>query len=291
MLELNQRPNGTSQGRMTLQNRQPRRLLLALLLLVVAFAAVLIRDHEFWFGSEQSSDSDATAPEQEITEQTAQKSAPAVTSPAPGPVAATPAVAPQKQLPVAKNVAVPKPAAPKVATQTAQKPEVKAETKPAEAPVVAANRTAVKPLDVEVVAGDTHKTLRPGSNALKVEILKPGATSHSTFAGATSAAEREHVAGESLAPTNVAVTAAYPALAQQMKVQGSVVLQAFIGADGTIQNLKVLSGPAILASAAQQAVREWHFKPYLQNGQPVETKATITVNFTIRVGDSSPKVS
>lgn len=66
-----------------------------------------------------------------------------------------------------------------------------------------------------------------------------------------------------------------------MKVQGSVVIQALIGADGDIQDLRVLSGPSILASAAQEAVRQWRFKPYLQNGQPVETQAKITVNFTI----------
>ena len=49
----------------------------------------------------------------------------------------------------------------------------------------------------------------------------------------------------------------------------------------------MVSGPAILAAAAQQAVREWRFKPVLQNGQPVETKANIVVNFTIKVGDNS----
>jgi hypothetical protein len=48
-----------------------------------------------------------------------------------------------------------------------------------------------------------------------------------------------------------------------------------------------VSGPAILASAAQQAVREWRFKPVLQNGQAVETKARITVNFTIKVADGA----
>jgi periplasmic protein TonB len=69
-----------------------------------------------------------------------------------------------------------------------------------------------------------------------------------------------------------------------------VVLQALIGADGVIEDLRVMSGPAILVSAAQQAVREWRFKPYLQNGQPVETKAKITVNFTIKVSDNMAKV-
>jgi len=275
-----------SQDRTASKSKQPRRLLLALVLLVLAFGAVVIRDHEFWFTSDQSSDLETAEPES--TDQTAAKSTPTESTP----VAANPATAapaPKKQTsastkPVQTKSAVAKAvnssAAAKIAeTKTAETKT--SEIKPAEAPLVATNRTAVAPLDVEVVAGDTHKTVRPGSNALKVEIMKPGTASHSTFAGATSAAEREQM------PPQASITAPYPALAQHMKVQGSVVLQAFIGADGVIQNLRVLSGPAILASAAQQAVREWHFKPYLQNGQAVETKATITVNFTIKVGDNT----
>jgi protein TonB len=74
-----------------------------------------------------------------------------------------------------------------------------------------------------------------------------------------------------------------------MKVQGSVLLQAFIGADGVIRDLRVLSGPAILATAAQEAARRWQFKPYLQNGQAVETQAKITVNFTIKVLDNGAR--
>jgi len=73
----------------------------------------------------------------------------------------------------------------------------------------------------------------------------------------------------------------YPLLARQMKVQGSVILQALIGKEGTIQELQVLSGPAILSEAARAAVKQWHFKPYLQSGEAVETEAKITVNFTI----------
>jgi protein TonB len=78
----------------------------------------------------------------------------------------------------------------------------------------------------------------------------------------------------------------YPLLGRQMKVQGAVLLKAMIGADGFIRDLRVLSGPAILASAAREAARRWQFKPYLQNGQPVETQANITVNFTIKVLDN-----
>ena len=73
----------------------------------------------------------------------------------------------------------------------------------------------------------------------------------------------------------------YPLLARQMKVQGSVILQALIGKDGIIQNLRVVSGPHILASAAQDAVRQWHFRPHFQGSEAVETQAKITVNFTI----------
>jgi protein TonB len=73
----------------------------------------------------------------------------------------------------------------------------------------------------------------------------------------------------------------YPILARQMKVQGAVVLQALIGKEGGIQDLQVLSGPAILSVAAREAVKQWRFKPYYEAGQPVETQARITVNFTI----------
>jgi protein TonB len=73
----------------------------------------------------------------------------------------------------------------------------------------------------------------------------------------------------------------YPLLDRQMKVQGSVILQALIGRDGSIQDLRVVSGPAILAAAAREAVKQWRFKPYLQDGSPIETQARIIVNFTI----------
>jgi protein TonB len=77
------------------------------------------------------------------------------------------------------------------------------------------------------------------------------------------------------------VKPSYPMLARQMKVQGSVILLALIGKDGIIQNLRVVSGPHILASAAQDAVRQWHFKPHMEGAEAVETQAKITVNFTI----------
>jgi protein TonB len=77
------------------------------------------------------------------------------------------------------------------------------------------------------------------------------------------------------------VTPAYPPLARQARIQGTVVLQALIGKDGTIQNLKLVSGHPMLASAALEAVKEWRYKPYYLNGEPVEVETTINVNFTL----------
>jgi protein TonB len=77
------------------------------------------------------------------------------------------------------------------------------------------------------------------------------------------------------------VDPSYPLLAKQMKVQGAVILEALISKSGSIQDIQVLSGPAILSEAAREAVKQWHFKPYYQGGQPVETEARVTVNFTI----------
>jgi protein TonB len=97
----------------------------------------------------------------------------------------------------------------------------------------------------------------------------------------TSASERASLPSSTKAVVTHSVQPDYPLLAKQMKVQGSVLLQALIGKDGNIQDLHVLSGPTILSEAARQAVKQWRFKPYLQAGQPVETEARITVNFTI----------
>jgi len=57
-----------------------------------------------------------------------------------------------------------------------------------------------------------------------------------------------------------------------------------IGKDGSIQNLKVVSGHPMLTSAALEAVRNWKYKPYYLNGEPVEVETSITVNFTLAGG-------
>lgn len=78
------------------------------------------------------------------------------------------------------------------------------------------------------------------------------------------------------------VEPAYPPLAQQARVQGVVVLTAVIGKDGSVQQLQVVSGHPLLAPAAIAAVRQWRYKPYILNGEPLEVETTITVTFHVR---------
>jgi periplasmic protein TonB len=264
MMELSQRRIVAPRAPIAAGSQQSR-LVIALVLLLVALSAVLIKDRQFWFGSESTIvDADYVQPTAApqaapVTTQTATQ---APTKPAVTPTTPAPAQAAKKQVAAASPSTQPK---------------------PADAPAVVTNRTVLPPLDVEVIAGAAHRKVHPGSNARKLELAQPATSvarqATPVAAPTTNAAQRERLA-EAIPPS-------YPPLAQHMNVQGAVVLQALIAADGTIENLHVMSGPAILASAAQQAVRDWKFKPVFQNGMAVETKATITVNFTIRVADSA----
>jgi protein TonB len=76
----------------------------------------------------------------------------------------------------------------------------------------------------------------------------------------------------------------YPPLARQARIQGVVVLQAQISKEGNIQNLQLISGHPMLAPAAIEAVKQWKYKPYLLNGEPVEVDTQVQVNFTLAGG-------
>jgi periplasmic protein TonB len=248
--------------------KQNIRLLVALSVLLLLLCAVLVKDRDFWFGSDQAMEAEAAQP---VTQ----------------PVSASRSTI-QKTL--ATPVAHP-PAKNRVVLKGSSKPEapVADADATAEAPAVTATRVALPPLDVEVVAGDNHRRVHPGSTITKVEI--PSSSPAFASDQPVAAAERERILPAASPEIRQTIQTVYPTLGNNSRVQGSVVLQALIDADGNVENLRVLSGPAILAGAAQQAVREWHFKPVLQNGQPVETKARITVNFTIRVSDNPASAS
>src|ERR1700677_2108662 len=96
------------------------------------------------------------------------------------------------------------------------------------------------------------------------------------------APQREHVSqsvSTSLLVSKVNPT--YPPLARQAHIAGTVVLQVEISKTGDIQNLHLISGHPMLAPAAIEAVKQWKYKPYLLNGEPVEVETTVQVNFTL----------
>ena len=78
------------------------------------------------------------------------------------------------------------------------------------------------------------------------------------------------------------VTPEYPPIARTIRLGGTVVLQATISKSGNIENLRVVSGPALLQQAAVDAVRHWRYRPYLLNGEPVEVETTVNVEFTLQ---------
>jgi periplasmic protein TonB len=240
-----------AQSAATEVDTQRKRMLIALGILLVALVAVVLKDWDFWFPP------DAGTQEAAVRSKNKSQSMPVARSTPP----------PAQEHKWVKTPS-PTPAAP-------------------QAPLSAtAERAALPPLEVEVVAGNRHVGVPAKSNAIRVDV-DSGATSTAASAAtavanpATGSGERVQLSPQATQSVTVSVAPAYPLLAREMKVQGAVSLRALISREGSIQELQILNGPGILASAAREAVKQWHFKPYLQNGQPVETQARITVNFTI----------
>jgi periplasmic protein TonB len=73
----------------------------------------------------------------------------------------------------------------------------------------------------------------------------------------------------------------YPPMARAARIQGSVVLAAVIGKDGTMNNLRLISGHPLLVQAAIAAVSQWRYKPYILNDEAIEVETQITVNFVL----------
>jgi TonB family protein len=243
--------------------KQRRMMVIALTLLLVTLGLVLYRDREFWFPDSQETASD------EQTDESATRAA-------------------------AIKVGVAKATSPTKRRGSLVKSPAKdsAPTVPEDPPAGASiTRTVLPPLEVEVVAGNVHQAIRPGNNSVRVDLqpgtpqqtvsVPPASSAANTSPGLTNAAEHVQMSADTSAIVSQTVRPGYPLLARQMKVQGSVILQAMISRDGDIQGLQVVSGPPILASAAQEAVKQWRFKPHYQGSEAVETQAKITVNFTI----------
>jgi protein TonB len=80
------------------------------------------------------------------------------------------------------------------------------------------------------------------------------------------------------------VEPAYPPIAKTARVSGTVILQAVISKEGTIENLRVISGHPLLTQSAVEAVKQWRYRPYILNGDPVEVETTVEVHFTLAGG-------
>lgn len=248
------------------ESKQRSMMVIALTLLLVALVFVLYRDRDFWF------------PETQEAEEQQMPTAPTTTT------ALAPTIA-KTSLPAEKSEH-------RSSAIAKSKQEDSAPAAAPAPPVAAISRTVLPPLEVEVVAGNVHRAVRAGNSSVRVD-LEPGSPTQTvspppmadateTGASVTSAAaERVQMSTDTTEVVSHSVKPDYPLLARQMKVQGSVILQALIGRDGLIQDLRVLGGPPILANAAQEAVKQWHFKPHYQGIDAVETQARITVNFTI----------
>jgi protein TonB len=74
----------------------------------------------------------------------------------------------------------------------------------------------------------------------------------------------------------------YPLKADLLRIQGAVLLRIVIGRDGGVEVLEVESGPPELAEEAVDSVRQWRYRPYLLNGEPVEVETAVTIRFHIQ---------
>lgn len=77
------------------------------------------------------------------------------------------------------------------------------------------------------------------------------------------------------------VAPVYPPLGRQARIQGMVILKVQISKTGDVESIQLVSGHPILAPSAIEAVKQWKYKPYLLNGEPVEVETNVTVNFTL----------
>ena len=103
-----------------------------------------------------------------------------------------------------------------------------------------------------------------------------------TFYSATVPANRVRVSeGVSQAMVVCKVQPNYPADAGGAHIQGRVLLSVLIGKDGSVENVRLVSGHPLLAPAAIDAVKQWKYRPYLLNGSPVEVDTQATINFTL----------
>ena len=124
---------------------------------------------------------------------------------------------------------------------------------------------------------------RPKAGLATSTIAQPAGQGGTPAAGGTKI-ERIHVSGEKESARLVFQSQpVYPPLAKMARIQGTVRLMAVVAKDGTIEELKVLSGPPLLANSAMAAVKKWRYQPLLLNGTPMEVQTEIDVNYALQM--------
>lgn len=151
------------------------------------------------------------------------------------------------------------------------------------------HETILSPLRVDVTySSGEHRTLLASNSAIHIDpqqspqpplTLPADATGSGT--GASGSGVTVRFSGQMVEMLGRPAEPVYPLSAQRANVQGSVVLQAQIREDGTVETVKVISGPEMLIAAALQAVRQWRFKPRYEAGKAVPVETRVTVNFSI----------
>jgi peptidyl-prolyl cis-trans isomerase A (cyclophilin A) len=144
------------------------------------------------------------------------------------------------------------------------------------------NDKPLSPVTLEKVTILDHLPPAPAALAPPSPSPTPPNALYIQVTGSGPAPKSVDISGE-IATTMLAskVNPHYPIDAKKAHVQGRVVLEATIGTDGTVQDLKVVSGPELLQQAAIDAARQWRYRPFLLNGSPVVVHTTINMIFVL----------
>jgi TonB family protein len=154
-----------------------------------------------------------------------------------------------------------------------------------QADIQSANAWVEKALETkkEKAAGGATTAMRQGGFHSNVAPPPPPPPPPAGTGGSSSSTPQRIRVGGNVESANLVrkVEPVYPPLAKQARVQGTVRFMVIIGKDGQVLNIQLISGHPLLVAAAEEAVKQWVYKPTLLNGQPVEVVTTVDVNFTL----------
>ena len=209
------------------------------------------------------------------------------TKPSPASVPANAEPAPQEIVLATPKAAQPQSKKPVDDVTVIKFPDAKSATQPA-SPTIADQGQAPEPVVVK------HDAPAPGPKAAEPDVAPPALIGPAddkalaNIAAVSATAVAKPVASTLKVSQGVSqgllvkrVQPIYPSQALQMRIEGTVLLQANIAKDGKISSVKVLKGDNVLAKAAVDAVKQWTYNPYLLNGEPVEIQTQMTITFKL----------